>query len=242
MSGNRRAGDRRSADRQVPLAFDMPPSLAREDLIETASNQAAVALIDAWPTWPSPFAIIAGPGGSGKTHLCTAWAARADAHSMAKPSQPQGVDMEAAARGQPIACDGLELETIDEAALFHLLNAVRGAAGSILITAGSHPAHWPLRTADLKSRLASATATTIQPPDDNLLRAAALKMFADRQVSVDQQVIDYLIVRIERSLSAVADLVDRLDRAALARKGRITRQLAAEVLADMPPKRSALGL
>ena len=66
----------------------------------------------------------------------------------------------------------------------------------------------------------------------HLLAGVLTKLFADRQVEVDPAVIQYLLKRMERSLEGANLLVERLDAAALARKSRITRTLAAEVLED----------
>jgi chromosomal replication initiation ATPase DnaA len=38
-----------------------------------------VALIDSWPHWPSPVVILAGPPGSGKSHLAEIWREQAEA-------------------------------------------------------------------------------------------------------------------------------------------------------------------
>jgi chromosomal replication initiation ATPase DnaA len=65
-----------------------------------------------------------------------------------------------------------------------------------------------------------------------LLAAVMVKLFADRQLTVDEDTVTYLLSRIERSLSAVRDTVGMLDRAALSRGRRITRALAAELLRE----------
>ena len=89
---------------------------------------------------------------------------------------------------------------------------------------------WAIATADLLSRLRLASALSVDPPDDNLLRALLVKMFVDRQLIVDIQVLDYLAPRIERSFAACRTIVELLDREALALGRRITRPVAAEVL------------
>jgi chromosomal replication initiation ATPase DnaA len=68
-------------DRSRQLVLDLPlrPALSREDFLVTPSNQAAVALIDQWPQWPGPAALIIGPAGSGKSHLVEVWRQRSGA-------------------------------------------------------------------------------------------------------------------------------------------------------------------
>ncbi|WP_306118648.1 MULTISPECIES: hypothetical protein [unclassified Roseitalea] len=231
-----------STDRQMLLDLGARPSLARDDLIATASNKAAIGLIDSWPNWPAPVAFVFGPAGSGKSHIAAVWTAMAGAHRLADPCAPSPRDIAIAQTGQPVLCDGLVPADLDETALFHLINAVRGAGGSMLAlaTAASAPAQWAVRTPDLASRLRAATQVELKLPDDMLLRAVAAKLFADRQIAIDPAVIEYIVARLERSLAAVIEAVDRLDRAALARKSRITRPLAAQVLGAAEPGQGAL--
>lgn len=218
------------------------PSLSRDDLIVTDANRAAATLVDCWPDWTAATAVIVGPLGSGKTHIATVWGARTAAHVMLEPGRPSSVDLDAAQAGRAILADGLSPEGLDEAALFHLLNAVRGAGGTMLITAASNPSGWPLSTPDLVSRLRAAMVAELGLPDDDLMRAVAVKLFADRQVTVDPIVVTYLLARLERSLSALATIVERLDQAALTRKTSVTRPLAADVLRDFEADRDRLDL
>ena len=67
-------------------------------------------------------------------------------------------------------------------------------------------------------------------PDDALLRAVLVKLFADRQLSVDESLIGYIVTRIERSFAAARVAVETLDREALRLKRPVTRSLAAELL------------
>lgn len=231
------------ADRQMLLDLGRAPSLTREDLIVTEANRDAAALVDRWPGWASPFAVITGGPGSGKTHLASVWRSKSQAHVLTDPPRPTAADLDAAQAGTPVLCDGLTQDGLDEAAFFHLLNAVREAGGSILITAETAPSGWTLATPDLKSRFRAATVASLALPDDDLLRAVAVKLFADRQVTVDPAVVAFLLPRLERSLSALAAIVVRLDEVALARKMSITRPLAAEVLREFSQEdQGMLGL
>ncbi len=124
-------------------------------------------------------------------------------------------------------CDrGLE----DEAALFHLMNAVKARGGHLLLTARAAPDQWGLRVPDLLSRLRLAPEARIEPPDDALLRAVLVKLFIDRQLVVDTMIIEMLALRMERSFAAARALVDLLDKLSLERGRRVTRPLAAEAL------------
>jgi len=195
------------------------------------SNEVALKLIESWPAWPSPVVLLVGPSGSGKTHLVHIWATLADAEII------RAVDLAGGAQvstGAEIAVEDVTPESVPEAALFHLINSVREARGSLLLTSRSPPDDWRVDLPDLRSRLRLAAPAALGAPDDELLRKVLVKLFADRQLMVDKTVIDYLISRMERSLSAAAVLVEALDREALAAGRRITRPMAAAVVSRMP--------
>ena len=217
--------------RQLPLDLAHGEARSRDDLVVGPSNEQAAALIDRWPDWPSPVAILAGPAGSGKSHLAHAWleASGARAFSVAELG-PEAV--EAAATG-PVLIDDVDSDGLDEAALFHLINAVRQAETALLMTARRFPAAWGVTLPDLASRLKAASTVEIHEPDDMLLAAVTTKLFADRQIEVEPHVVQFLVRRIERSLSSAIEAVTRIDRAALERKSRITRALAAQVVEAM---------
>ena len=216
--------------RQLPLDLSRRPGFSRDELVVTPANAAAVALVDRWPDWPSPVVVLAGPPGSGKSHLASLWADRAEA--LVGAVQDAESLVARAAAGHAVLLEGVE-PPLDEAGLFHLINAVRGAGSNLLMTSRRFPAAWGVGLADLASRLKAATVVEIAEPDDLLLSAVITKLFADRQVEVEPHVVAYIVNRIERSLSTAAGVVERLDHAAMARKTRISRALAAEIVSAL---------
>jgi chromosomal replication initiation ATPase DnaA len=214
------------ADPQLLLDIGLSGSMSRDDLVVTRSNRAAVMLIESWPNWPGPAVVLAGPPGSGKTHLATIWREMAAARKC-DPAALTEADLDAAQAGEALLLDGIEPGGFDENALFHIMNAVRANGGSLLMTSAHWPGAWQVRTPDLRSRIQAATTVEIAEPDDELLFGVMTKLFADRQIAVDPSVIRYIASRIERSLASAFAIVDRLDKASLARKARITRAFAA---------------
>ena len=212
---------------QLPLALAHAPSYGRDDFMVGPSNAAALHLIETWPDWPSPIVLLTGPQCSGKTHLVHIWAALAGAeiHSGAVLQMHVAPDAR-------IAVDDLAPIGIPEDALFHLLNSVRETGGSLLITSRYAAEDWAVSLPDLRSRLRLASPVALGAPEDDLLRQVLVKLFADRQLLVEKPVIDYLMTRMERSFSAAVTLVEALDGAALAAGRRITRPMAAQVLAQ----------
>lgn len=214
--------------RQLPLDLAHAEGRSRDDLVVSVANADAVSLIDRWPDWPSPVVVLAGPAGSGKSHLGAIWCEATGARLLPSPHfGPEAID---AALAGPVFIDDADAGKLDENGLFHVINAVRAAGNHLLLTSRRFPAAWGVRLPDLASRLKAAATVEIREPDDVLLAGVITKLFADRQVEVEPHVVQYLVRRIERSLSTAIRVVDRLDRAALEQKTRITRALAAETV------------
>ncbi len=209
---------------QLPLPFDQAPRYGLDDFMPSASNEAALAAVARWPDWPDRVILLVGPEGSGKSHLAHIWAGRADAVLLA-PGDLDG-DLDALARRNAVIEDA-DRAGVPEAPLFHYLNLVRERRLSLLITAREQPAAWSLATRDLVSRLRLAPSVAIEPADDTLMRLVLVKLFADRQLSVDAALVDYLARRLDRSLDAARRAVVALDRASLDGNRRIGRALAA---------------
>lgn len=227
-------GGRGREPAQLPLALGLPASAAREDFVASPSNKAALEMINRWPDWPGRTLALVGPEGSGKSHLASIWAAHAGASVIAAQSLDEATAVVALAGGSA-AIEDIAAGAMNERALFHLLNLAREQQAYVLLTARTPPAALDFRLPDLASRLRAAPVVALAPPDDALLRAVLVKLFADRQLAVDEALLIYLERRIERSLAAARAVVEALDRAALARRRPVTRALAAELLEDVAP-------
>ncbi len=211
------------------LPFDLPFRTAqgRGDFFVSPANAAALACIDSWATWTQGRYLCLGPQGSGKSHLAHIW----QAASQAVPWTPKTLPPDGA---------NVVVEDLDHVAghpaledhLFHTFNHMAHTGGTILFTAQVAPDRAGFGLPDLLSRLQTLPTIAIDHPDDALLGAVLTKHFADRQLAPAPNVIDYLLRNMERSFAGAADIVARLDAAALAQKRAITRALAAKVMAD----------
>jgi chromosomal replication initiation ATPase DnaA len=220
--------------RQLVLALDHAESFAREDFLGGPSNAAALKLIDSWPDWPGRIVVLVGPEGSGKSHLASIWAAGSGARFLAARSLGEGNLPVALATGALVVEDA-EAGTVDERALFHLLNLAREEHAFLLLTARTLPAGWTLEIRDLASRLKALPVVSLASPDDALLRALLVKLFSDRQLKIDESLVGYIAARIERSFAAARAVVASLDREAMQRGRPLTRALAAEILRSGAP-------
>jgi len=213
------------------LAFDLPldPRFGAEDFLVSPSNEQAYGLIESWPDWPDTILLLVGPRGSGKSHLASIWATNARAWTIDASGITQDKVPHLVSNGA-LAIEDMDRGERDEAALFHLLNLARERKASLLITCEAPPDRWSLKTPDLLSRLRLAPSVSLEAPDDALLKAVLVKLFVDRQLVVDTSVVDYIALRIERSLAKASELVALLDREALSRGRRVSRAIAAEIL------------
>jgi chromosomal replication initiation ATPase DnaA len=218
----------REEPRQLALDLPVEERLGREDFLVSASNEAAYLAIESWPDWPGGMLLLLGAPGSGKSHLAAIWAARSQAVQMTRAGLGDSA-VPGLLQAQALAIEDCDAAG-DELALFHLLNGARERGTAVLLTASRAPDAWALTTPDLLSRLRLAPTVRIEAPDDALLRAVLVKLLVERQLVVDTCVVAFLAQRMERSVAAARDLIARLDRAALARRRRITRALATEIL------------
>src|SRR5690349_188322 len=212
---------------QLVLPLETRSAQGRADFIVAPANQQAVTFLDLFPHWPAPAVALYGPPACGKSHLAAVWAQKAGARII-----------EAAELGSDLPDGALVVENVaagvPEAPLFALLE--RGAP--LLLTAQAPPVEWPQKFAlalpDLLSRLNALLAFPLWAPDDALLMGLAVKLFADRQVAVPENVVAHMIRSLERSPEAIRDFVARADAVALAEKRPINLNLIKELLIGPP--------
>ncbi len=210
------------------LVFDLGhrASLEAQDFLPAACNRDALAWLDRYPDWPAPALVLFGPEGCGKSHLARIFAARSGAQALDPGALPEPSELPP--RGAWVLDPALPV--LDEVGLLRFYNGLREAGGHVLLTARRPPAEWGVRLPDLASRLRAAPAVAIGPPDDALLGAVLVKLFADRQVDVSGELIAYLVSRMERSFAAAHRIVRELDARSLRHQRPITVALAREAL------------
>ncbi len=218
---------------QIAFEFGHRAALGAGDFLVARSNRDAVLWIDRWPDWPTPALAIHGPPGCGKTHLAHVWRARSGAPALTPETIAGRAPADVLGDGCYAAIDGADGSALDERAFLHLYNVVAERGGHLLLTGRAPPARWPIGLADLRSRLSAAAAVAVGEPDDDLIGAVLVKLFADRQLGVDDGVVSYLLTRMERSFDAARRVVAALDAAALAVRRPITVPLARDVLRQL---------
>lgn len=222
-----------SQPQQIPLDLGHRAAMGRDDFLIAPSNEDAVAWIDLWPEWPAPALVLYGPVASGKSHLAAVWKERSGASAI-NPAElnDQSIRGLAATAKHIIIEDADDLigQVEGEKGLFHLYNLLKEEKRTMLLTLQQPPIRRAFAVPDLASRLRAAPTVSIREPDDMLLSAILVKLFNDRQVRVGEDVVRYILPRIERSFEAVRGLVEAADRKALIEKRAISVPLLRDIL------------
>ena len=218
--------------RQLPLDLPHRPALDRSSLTVTPANRLAVAALDRWRDWPGAKLLLTGAEGSGKSHLARIWRTETGADLVPAGTHPR---LPAGARIIVEDADRIAGDGPGEVALLHLHDEILAQGGRLLLTARRPAAAWGLRLPDLASRMLATAAVALGAPDDDLLAAVLRKLLADRQLLVPAGLIGWLVPRMPRSHAAAAALVARLDSAALAQGGPVSRPMAQAVLDSLSP-------
>ncbi len=217
---------------QLPLALRWPAH-QRLDSFVLGDNAAGIDILrHAASGAEIERVFLAGSAGSGKTHLLIGVCAEA----VARQRTAQYLDLSHVA-GPPAATirrlGGSEVLAIDnlnaivgvaeaEHALFDLYNRCRAEGTTLLFAASELPGALNLDLPDLVSRLSACTQWQIRPLDEPARRDIIRSLGARRGLEIDEAVLDWLFTRKARDLGSLVDLLDQIDRAALAAQRRVT--------------------
>ncbi len=217
---------------QMPFPFSVPNLMRREDFMVSECNAEAFAMIDTWPNWLTQGLIIYGPHGCGKSHLAHVFVDKIQrSHNVPlrisilnaeqiKPRQVKRI----ASENQSLVIENLTAKA-DAEALFHLFNLFNEPQRYILWTAEQAPNHLHLSLADLQSRLNMLPSIRINEPDDIMLQTLIVKLFADRQVIISPEILNYIMQNTQRSFAYVRDLVEEIDALSLAYQSAVNYQI-----------------
>ena len=225
---------------QIPLEFPVRAAMGREDFMIGQSNQDAVIWIDQWPNWPAPALFLSGPAASGKSHLAAVWESKSGAVRIKAQDLLENDAELIGSSAEHIAIDGVDAWLGDpdegkraETTLFHLYNIFKEERRTMLLTGRATPTEIDFVIPDLASRLRAAPCATIKSPDDTLLQNIIVKMFSDRQIQINEDILKYLMPRMERSFKFISDIVAKSDELALSKKRPVTIPVIRDALIEL---------
>jgi chromosomal replication initiation ATPase DnaA len=211
---------------QIPLDFELTPDYSPDAYLFGACNDEARLRLAKTEDWPNISLALVGPKGSGKTHLASIWAGQNDAVHL---DGCEDIALHKNWEGRYLWIDNAA--QADEFILFALINlALTGKVKALLLSDRDKPSLWPVDIPDLKSRLNNLQFVSLQEVDDGLLSEIINKMFLDKGLRVNSNVVDYLLIHAERSVDALRLLIEHIDRYAAREKLNVTRALVAGFL------------
>ncbi len=216
------------------IAFQWPVSVnyAASDFIISGSNAEAARFLDSWPEDSARIALLSGPEASGKTHLALRWKDRTGASLIDQALLGTLASAELWNGHTHAILEDIH-NIIDETAFFHLLRHAESHNLCLLLTSRMHVPLLPFTLPDLRSRLLALPAPHIDAPDEMALHGFLMKYCADHQLQVHEDVIAYLMRRMERSFTVGQALMDKISRNSIETKREITIPFIKPLIENM---------
>jgi DnaA-homolog protein len=228
---------------QLPLALRLDKNALLETYVAGADSAALAHVTAAAAGGRRDIVWLHGPAGTGKTHLLQAACRDAGDRGrrvmyvalgpQAHPDQLLGFEQ----------LDLLALDDVDaaagrpdwEARLFTILNHGHMHAGALLLAARVPPAGVAFALPDLASRAAGAVVYRLAELDEAGRVEALLRQARLRGLELDPPTARFLLNRVQRGMPELCAWLDRLDRASLAAKRKLTIPFIRESLsAEIP--------
>jgi DnaA family protein len=173
-----------------------------------------------------------GPSASGRSHLLQALAGALPPAQvrLLSPQHPLADFQHTPGIALWLIDDADQLDPVLQEAAFHLFNAVYAEPTAALASTGTQaPTHSPLRP-DLATRLGWGLVLQLKRLSDADTAQALTQTLAERGVVASAGLVPWLMTHAARDLGALRELIDALDRYALARNRAITLPLLREFL------------
>ncbi len=201
---------------QEIIKFDYEKNFERKDFYISKSNEHIFNLLNNWPKWEKNFLNISGEKFSGKTHLINIFLRKFNGIKL-DSNFLKNDHLKEIKIYQNVIVENLTKE-IDENLIYTLINIIDQDNKYLIITSEEPIVNINFNLDDLKSRAKSFLLQNIDKPDDELIFALILKNLSDRQISLDNKLINYLIKRIDRSYSKIFDFIYKIDEISLKKK------------------------
>ena len=215
---------------QTIIKFDYDKNLRNEDFYLSKSNKHVFDFLNIWPKWEKNFVNVIGEKLSGKTHLMNIFLQK-NKGIVFDGKSLRNSDLKKIKIYENIIIENLS-SAVDEKLLYSLLNLVEQDNKFIIVTSVKPIVNITFDLKDLRSRTKNFILLNIEKPDDELIFAIILKNFSDRQITLDDKFIQFIIKRIERSYSKIYDFIYKIDQLSLKKKKSIDFKIIKEVLGE----------
>ena len=215
---------------QLLLGFDYEQNFKDDDFYVGKSNFYTFHLINKWPNWEKNFLNISGEKHSGKTHLTNIFLKKFNGIRI-ESSSFNDENLKIIKSHQNIILENLSLD-VNEKLIYTLFNIIDQDNKFLIITSTKPIAEIDFKLADLRSRTKNCLLATIKNPDDELMFALILKNLADRQITLDKKLIDFIIKRVERSYGKIFEFIYKIDKISLKKKKSIDFKIINEALEE----------
>jgi len=215
---------------QTIIKFDYDKNFNNEDYYLSKSNKHVFDFLNIWPRWEKNFVNVIGEKFSGKTHLMNIFLQKNKGIKFEGKSL-RSDDLKKIKIYENIIIENL-LSDVDEKLLYSLFNLIEQDNKFIIVTSVKPIVDITFKLKDLKSRAKNFILLNIEKPDDELIFAIILKNLSDRQISLNDKFIEFIIKRIDRSYSKIYDFIYKIDQLSLKKKKSIDFKIIKEVLGE----------
>ena len=215
---------------QTIIKFDYDKNFKNDDFYLSKSNKHVFDFLNIWPKWERNFVNIVGEKLSGKTHLMNIFLQKNKGIKLEGKSLQNDI-LKKIKIYQNIIIENLSSD-VDEKLLYSIFNLIEQDNKFMIVTSVKPIVSIPFNLKDLKSRTKNFILLHIEKPDDELIFAIILKNLSDRQISLDDKFIEFIIKRIERSYSKIYDFIYKIDQLSFKKKKSIDFKIIKEVLGE----------
>ena len=208
---------------QTIIKFDYDKNFKNEDYYLSKSNKHVFNFLNIWPKWEKNFVNVIGEKFSGKTHLMNIFLQKNKGIKFEGKSLRNN-DLKKIKIYENIIIENLPSD-VDEKLLYSLFNLIEQDDKFVLVTSVKPIVDIAFKLKDLKSRAKNFILLNIEKPDDELIFAIILKNLSDRQISLDDKFIEFIIKRIDRSYSKIYDFIYKIDQLSLKKKNQLILKL-----------------
>jgi len=209
------------------------------DFYVSNKNELAYKMIKKWPEWPTQVVYIYGSEKCGKSLVCKLWKDISQGIYINTSNFMEKLiaqnDLTYIQNHNWIIDDVDDIISFEgnkyEEKILNLINIIKtGGKNNILMTSRKMPRFLDSGLKDLISRISSATVIEMRDPDEVLLKKIIEKYLNERNIQINNESLNYLINRIERSYKSALKFAKQIDIMSLEKKTKINKSFLKSIL------------